>query len=90
MADYREVTIPDASVRVFPDGQIEVREDTVLYRDDEEVARTTHRYTLCPGDDLSQRDTSVSAIANLKWTPDVVSAFQAARQAQMDGGGVSE
>ena len=36
-----------------------------------------HRHVLAPGDDLTNEDARVSAIATATWTPEVVTAYEA-------------
>jgi hypothetical protein len=35
-----------------------------------------HRHTLSPGDDITNEDAKVQAIANAVWTEEVIAAFQ--------------
>jgi len=36
-----------------------------------------HRYVLAPGDDLTNEDARVSAIATATWTPEVIISYEA-------------
>lgn len=75
-------------IEVLANGVIQVREATRVMRDgviDLKYAPQWHRYVLSPGDDLTGKDPRIVAIAQATWTPDVVSAWQAA-QAQVDQG----
>lgn len=58
-------------------GQIQVRTDTVILRDGEEISRTYHRHVVCPGDDTSSEDESVQRIAKVEHTPERVRAYLA-------------
>lgn len=65
------------SINVTEAGYIEVRRADKVFRDDEEIAKTYHRHVLVPGDDLSEQDPKVVAVATAVWTPEVVAAYQA-------------
>lgn len=69
-ADYIGVTV---------NGSLEIREATVILRDDVEIARSHHRYVLAPGDDLTGKDPRIVAIANTTWTLEVIAAFKDAQ-----------
>ena len=58
-------------------GQIQVRRRDQILKDGVEVAATYHRHVLNPGDDLSNEDPRVVAIAETTWTPEVIDAYQA-------------
>lgn len=68
-------------IEVINLGQISVREATTIMRDGEEIAKTYHRWTFAPGDDVSFMPANVQAIAAVVWTPEVIAAYQA-RMAQ--------
>jgi hypothetical protein len=61
---------------------LQVREATTILRDGEEIARTYHRWSFAPGDDVSAMPANVQAIARAAWTPEVVTAYQAHMAAQ--------
>jgi hypothetical protein len=64
-------------IEVLLQGQIQVRRRDQILKDDVEVAATYHRHVLSPGDDLSNEDPRVVAIAEATWTPEVIAAYQA-------------
>ena len=66
---------------VLPDGQIQVRTDTVIERDGVDISRSYHRHVVAPGDDVSREDASVQTVANAVHTADVIAAYRAARDA---------
>jgi len=68
------------SREVLPDGQIQIRTDTVIERDGIEISRTYHRHVLAPGDPITSEDPSVQRIAMAEHTPAKVAAFKAAQQ----------
>ena len=54
------------------DGTIEVRKVTTVDGIDSYT-----RWTLIPGQDISQQDPSVQDVCNETWTPFVIAAYQA-------------
>jgi hypothetical protein len=70
---------------VYP--MVQVRRADVIEKDGVEIARSFHRHTLAPGDDISGEDPKVQAVCAAVWTDDVVAAYQAhlAAQAQPVG-----
>ena len=47
---------------------IQVRTATIISEDDVEISRSFHRHVLAQGDDLSEQDPKVVAIANAVWS----------------------
>ena len=74
-----EETIVD-KIEVIENGSLQVRTATVIKRDDVEINRSFHRHVLAPGDDLTDQDARVSAIATATWTDEVVTAYQALQE----------
>lgn len=73
-------------MEIFPDGQIQLREDTVIERDSVEIARLYHRRVLepvlDPPDDVKNHpDTRVSEVVAILWTSDVVKAYEDKKKA---------
>jgi hypothetical protein len=64
-------------VELIQSNHIQVRTATIIERDGIEITRTLHRHTLSPGDDISNEDPKVQAVANAVWTEEVIAAFQA-------------
>ena len=64
-------------IEVLLAGQIQVRRRDQVLKDGVEIAATYHRHVLSPGDDLSNEDPRVVAIAEATWTPEVIAAYQA-------------
>ena len=71
-----EVSVVD-KIEVLLAGQIQVRTRNQVLRDGEEIAATYHRHVVNPGDDVSNEDPRVAAIAAATWTEEVVAAYQA-------------
>ena len=63
-------------IEVVEDGTVQVREATRILKDGEQIAQTYHRWTLTPGQDLSNQPANVQAIATAAWTPEVIAAYQ--------------
>lgn len=72
----RETPVID-KIEVLENGTIQVRRADKVFRDDVEIASTFHRHVIAPGDDLSNENERVAAIAQVTWTPKVVSDYKA-------------
>jgi hypothetical protein len=64
-------------VELVQSNHIQVRTANIIEKDGTEIARTFHRHVLAPGDDLTNQDPKVQAIANAVWTEEVIAAYQA-------------
>ena len=71
-----EKTIVD-KVELVENNSIQVRTANIIERDGTEISRTFHRHVVAPGDDVSNEDPKVQAIANAIWTEEVITAYQA-------------
>ena len=74
-------TIVD-KIEVLEMGQVQVRTATRVLEDGVALSSSFHRHVLAPGDDLTEQDARVSAIATATWTPEVVTAYEAMIAAQ--------
>ena len=65
-------------IEVLEDGQLQLREDTVIERDGVEIARTYHRLVLAPGEftRAAEKAQRVQDVAALIWTPEVIEAYE--------------
>ena len=63
-------------IEVLEMGQVQVRTATRVLEDGVALSSSFHRHVLAPGDDLSEQDAKVSAIATATWTPEVVTAYE--------------
>ena len=70
-------------IEVMESGYIQVRTATRVLEDGVQLSSSFHRHVLAPGDDLSEQDAKVSAIATATWTPAVVSAYEAMMAEQL-------
>jgi len=66
------------SCEVLPDGQIQVRTDTIIEKDGVEISRTYHRHVIVPGADVSGEDATVQNVARAVHTAEVIADFRAA------------
>ena len=73
-----EKTIVD-KVELVENNSIQVRTATIIERDGTEISRSYHRHVVCPGEDVSNEDPKVQAIANAIWTAEVIAAYQASQ-----------
>ena len=69
-------------IEVLEMGQVQVRTATRVLEDGVALSSSFHRHVLAPGDDLTEQDAKVSAIATATWTPEVVTAYEAMIAAQ--------
>lgn len=67
-------------ITVTETGHVLYREATTIMRGEEFVAKTFHRTSLEPGQDLTGHPANVVAIAQAAWTPEVVAAHAAAQE----------
>ena len=65
-----------SQMNVLEDGSIEVRRDTVIYRDGVEISRAFHRHVCTPGNDLTREHARVAAIGNVVHTAEVIEAYK--------------
>jgi len=73
-----EKTIID-KIELVENNSIQVRTATIIEKDGTEIAKTYHRHVVSPGDDVSNEDPKVQAIANAIWTAEVIAAYQASQ-----------
>ena len=64
-------TVTD-KIEVLENGTLQVRTTTRVLEDGEVLSQSFHRHTLAPGDDTSNEDAKVVAIATATWTADVI------------------
>ena len=61
---------------------VQVRTDTVVMEDGEELSRRYHRHALMPDADISAEHSEVQAVCNAVWTQDVKDAWTTFKTAQ--------
>jgi hypothetical protein len=64
-------------ITVIGDGAIFYREATTVSRDGVEIAKSYHRSSLTPGQDLTGVPANVAAICTVAWTQEVIDAYNA-------------
>lgn len=72
-------------ITVCENGIVLYREATRIIEDGKVLTQTYHRTSLTPGQDLEGQPANVVAICNVAWTPETVSAYQAAQEANRLG-----
>ena len=61
---------------------VQVRTDTVIIEDGNELSRKYHRHALMPDADISNEHSEVQAVCNAVWTQDVKDAYEAFKAEQ--------
>ena len=61
---------------------VQVRTDTVVIEDGEELSRKYHRHSLAPDADISNEHSEVQAVCNAVWTQDVKDAYATFKASQ--------
>ena len=61
---------------------VQVRTDTVVIEDGEELSRKYHRHSLAPDADISAEHSEVQAICNVVWTQAIKDAYDAFKATQ--------
>jgi len=64
-------------IEVLEMGQVQVRTATRVLEDGAVLSSSFHRHVLHPGQDLTNQDPKVSAIATATWTPEVIISYEA-------------
>jgi len=75
----QEITKVD-QIEITENNHLQVRIATIIEKDGTELTRTFHRCSFYPGSDVSNEDPKVQAIANAVWTPEVIAAYQASQE----------
>jgi hypothetical protein len=64
-------------VELIENGSIQIRTATIIEKDNVEISRSFHRHAKHPGEDVSNEDPKVQAIANAIWTEEVINNYKA-------------
>jgi hypothetical protein len=75
MALIKETAVDQ--ITITENGIVLYREATRVIDDGNEIAKTYHRTSLIPAQDLTDVPANVVAICNTAWTPEVIAAYQA-------------
>ena len=81
MTTFTETKTVD-QITVVEDGTVFYRETIRILKDGDEIAKTYHRTSLTPAQDLTGVPDSVVAICNVAWTEEVKTAYRAMVEAQ--------
>jgi DNA-binding transcriptional LysR family regulator len=81
MSTFTETKVID-QITVTENGTVLYREATRILKDGDEIAKTYHRSSLTPAQDLTGVPSNVVAICNTAWTDEVIAAYQAQVAAQ--------
>jgi hypothetical protein len=76
-----EKTVAVDKIEIVQNNIVQVRTVTIVLEDGAELNRSFHRHVVTPGSDYSNEDPRVKAICQVLHTPEVVSAYEAARAA---------
>ncbi len=63
------------SIEVLPQGQLQVRTDTVIKEDGEEISRKYHRHVVDPNSNTANEDARVQAVSEAVHTQKVKDAW---------------
>jgi hypothetical protein len=77
MALEKQTTID--KIEIVENGIVQVRQVERILEDGKELSASYHRWTLAPGQDVSDQEPRVQAIANATWTPEVIAAYKAGK-----------
>ena len=64
-------------IELIENNSIQVRTATIIEKDGTELTRTFHRHVVAPGEDITNEDPKVQAIANAIWTEEIIAAYSA-------------
>ena len=63
---------------------VQVRTDTVVMEDGEELSRKYHRHTLMPDADISNETTEVQGVCNAVWTDQIKADYATLKAEQQE------
>lgn len=63
-------------IEILESNHIQVRTATTIEKDGVEITRSNHRHVLSPGDDVTNEDSKVQAIANAIWTTEIIQQYR--------------
>ena len=78
MSLSKEVVID--KIEVVENGIVQVRQVTRIMEDGVQLSSSYHRWTLNPGQDVSDQEQKVQAICAATWTPEVIAAHKAQQE----------
>jgi hypothetical protein len=63
-------------IEVVGDHTIQVRTATIIEKDGIEISKSFHRHIVSAGDDVTNEDPKVRAIANAIWTEEIIAQYR--------------
>lgn len=76
MSLTKEVVID--KIEVVENGIVQVRQATRIIENGAQLSQSYHRWSLTPGQDVSDQPANVQAICAAAWTEEVIAAYEAA------------
>lgn len=73
-------------IEIVENGVIQVREIIKVLEDGNVISASYHRSSFAPGDDVSQQDTKVKAVAKAIWTSEVIASYKKLTEVKEIGG----
>ena len=67
-------------IGILEDGQLQIRRSRRIFDNGVMIAEQYHRHVIEPGQDISNEDDRVQAVAWVLWLPDVVDAYKEAKR----------
>jgi len=68
-------------IETLENGIVQVRTCARIIENGKQISGTFHRHVVAPGNDYSAEDAKVQAICTAVHTPEVIAAYQAAKEA---------
>jgi len=63
-------------IEILEDGQIQLREDIIVMRDNIEITRMFHRRVIEPDENHNETDSRLVSVINAIWTPEIITKYK--------------
>ena len=63
-------------IEVVENGVVQVRQVTRIMEDGQQLSSSYHRWSLAPGQDITDQPANIQAICQAAWTPEIVAAYK--------------
>ena len=63
-------------IEILENNILQIRQANQIIENGIKIGETFDRWLKAPGDDISDQDKKVQSVANLLWTPEVISNYQ--------------
>ena len=63
-------------IEIVENGIVQVRQATKILENGEELSKSYHRWSLSPGQNITDQDIRVQAVCNAVWTMEIVEQFR--------------